>query len=99
MVNGATTLMTVQVKAIVPAIQPVVIKMSELDELMSIDPLELASSPEKLRKVITFMREARANWDAGVKPTKKEKESKAGVLVDLLKKSGGIKEPEKVRRI
>jgi hypothetical protein len=73
--------------------------MSELDDLMSTDPLELANSPEKLKKVILFMRQARADWDSGVKPTKEKKEGKGSALVDILKKSGAIAEKEKeVRR-
>lgn len=71
---------------------------NEIDDLMSLDPLELANSPDKLRQVIAFMRQARANWDAGVKPTKEKKEGKGGALVNLLKQTGAIKVEKENRR-
>ena len=43
---------------------------SDLDTLMSLDPLELTSSPQRLDQIIAYMRRARANFAAGVKPVK-----------------------------
>lgn len=44
--------------------------MSEIDDLMSLDPLEL--SEQDIDKIIAYQRKQRQNFELGVKP-KKEK--------------------------
>lgn len=41
---------------------------SEIDILMSLDPLELTSTPARIDQIIAYMRRARANFAAGIKP-------------------------------
>lgn len=41
---------------------------NELDELMDKDPLDL--SAQDIDKIIKIQRQARQNWEAGVKPKK-----------------------------
>lgn len=61
---------------------------SDLDVLMSLDPLELTSSPERIDQIIAYMRRARANFAAGVKPAK----AGSGTKIDL--KALGIVKPQ-----
>lgn len=65
---------------------------SELDVLMSLDPLELTSSPARLDQIIAYMRRARAMFAAGVKPAKG-----SGKPIDL-KALGMVKAPAAVLR-
>jgi hypothetical protein len=46
--------------------------MSEIDDLMNLDPLELEKSPQALDKIIDWMRKQRANFESGIKPKKGE---------------------------
>ncbi len=39
-----------------------------LDELMSLDPLDL--SAQNIDEIIAYQRKARAAWDSGIKPKK-----------------------------
>lgn len=59
---------------------------SDLDLLMSLDPLTLTSSPQKLDQIIAYMRKARAMFAAGVKPVKG-----SGKAIDL--KALGVVKP------
>jgi len=43
-----------------------------LDELMALDPLELAKSPEAIDAIIAYHRNNRARAEAGIKPQKDE---------------------------
>lgn len=65
--------------------------MSEIDELMSLDPLELSS--QDINKIIAYQRKARANNEAGIKPKKE-----AGPKADLSKvmQALKVKGPEEV---
>lgn len=65
---------------------------SDLDTLMSLDPLELTSSPAKLDAIIAYMRRARAMFAAGVKPVKG-----SGKKIDL-KELGMVKPAANVLR-
>lgn len=40
---------------------------SEIDILMSLDPLDLTSDSRKIDSIIAYMRKARANFAAGIK--------------------------------
>ncbi len=65
---------------------------NEIDQLMSLDPLEL--SAQDIDSIIAYQRKARAAWDSGVKP-KKGTEGPKITLADLgLKRKG----PEPIRR-
>jgi hypothetical protein len=57
--------------------------MSEIDDLINIDPLSL--SAQDLDKTIAFYRQSRANWEAGIKP-EKEKRS-GGIPLDKIVQS------------
>lgn len=53
---------------------------NELDELMDKDPLEL--SAQDIDKIIKIQRQARQNWEAGIKP--KKGTSQGEVKIDLV---------------
>lgn len=54
---------------------------NEIDELMSIDPLELTKDPEALDKIIAYYRKKRADAESGIKP---KRESGAKLKLDGL---------------
>lgn len=60
-----------------------------LAELFALDPREFSLEPgtlghDRLRRVITRLREARAQWNLGAKPAAKGKTAKApAVAIDL----------------
>lgn len=59
--------------------------MSELDELMDLDPLELAKSPEQLDKIIAYHRQRRQERIEGKgKRAKKDTGEATAGLKDLL---------------
>lgn len=56
---------------------------SELDELMSRDPLDLAKDPEAIDKIIAYQRQARANREA---PAGGGRRKKVSDLTDMTDK-------------
>lgn len=66
---------------------------TDLDELMSRDPLELTN--DDIEALITQQRKYRASREAGIKPTRKPTAS--APPIDL-KKLGLVKEAEPVKR-
>lgn len=65
---------------------------NDIDRLMDLDPLSL--SKQNLDSIIAYHRQARANFESGVKP---KKEAGPTVKIDLL--SLGLKKPsEPVKR-
>lgn len=71
---------------------------NEIDELMSLldeDLVSFVSDPGNTDKIIDYMRKARANHIAGVKPKKGGGEKQE---IDLVK-MGLVQAPEKIRRI
>ena len=61
---------------------------SEIDILMSLDPLELTSTPARIDQIIAYMRRARANFAAGIKAPKA-----SGPKIKLDLKSLGLAKP------
>jgi hypothetical protein len=59
---------------------------SELDLLMSMDPLELSKNPEAIDKIIEYERKARLEFEMGVKTPKKDQ----GVAIDIGKIVGNL---------
>lgn len=66
---------------------------NEIDELMDKDPLEL--SAQDLDAIIAYQRKQKANFDAGIKPTKGG--SDGPVKIDLVA-LGLAKAPEVIKR-
>lgn len=62
--------------------------MSELDELMNLDPLSLTRSSPELEALIKVYRNQRSNAEAGIKP---KKESGPKVKIDLDAVMQGLK--------
>ena len=55
--------------------------MNDLDRLMALDPLEL--SAQDIDKIIEYQRQARKDWESGVKPKKAGAEKQKLDLVKL----------------
>lgn len=58
---------------------------NDLDEIMSLDPLELTLNDERLEAIIAYQRRHRANLEAGIKPKKEAGPKKElGSILDRL---------------
>lgn len=67
--------------------------MSELEDLMNLDPLELSS--QDIDKIIMYQRKARQNFKAGIKP----KREKAGIdLSSVIASLAPTKAPDLTKR-
>lgn len=61
------------------------ISQSDLDWVMSLDPLSLSTNREKaLPLLIRYQRQARAQYEGGIKPKKAESTADAKALLDRL---------------
>lgn len=72
--------------------------MSEIDDLMNLDPLELSS--QDIDKIIAYQRKQKQNFELGIKP-KKEKGASVSLdnVLSALKVQAPTDAPKIIRRV